>query len=196
MKKRKIELSVALITALFALFTLGYFVGRSASPSVVTTRLDGDVAASPVALPEPSTTPDAAPSAASTPESTPEPTATPSPEPAPTAATPTSTPPAPTPTPSATPVSAATPTPQASAAPASDPTPAGEPHYDEQRRLRINLATQAELELLPGIGETLAGRILAYRDAHGAFKKLTTLKNVSGIGDKRYDAIKDMITVD
>ena len=93
--------------------------------------------------------------------------------------------------PSATPVPAAAMPTQSPVAEA----PADESHYADGK-LRINLATQAELETLPGIGPAIAGRIIAYRDKNGSFKKLTTLKNIEGIGDKRYAAIKDLITVD
>jgi competence protein ComEA len=111
----------------------------------------------------------------------------PSAEPSESAETP---PPPPVPEPIALPTIAVE-TPEPTATP--EPTP--EPHYIDGK-LRINFATQAEFETLSGIGPTLAARIVAYRDAHGPFKKLTTLKSVEGIGDGRYDAIKDQITVD
>ena len=47
---------------------------------------------------------------------------------------------------------------------------------------------------LPGIGETYAQRIIDYRTAHGRFTDITQLKEVEGIGEKRFDAIKDYIT--
>ena len=98
--------------------------------------------------------------------------------------------------PSATPdPAAAMPTQSPAAESPAAEAPADESHYADGK-LRINLATQAELETLPGIGPAIAGRIIAYRDKNGSFKKLTTLKNIEGIGDKRYAAIKDLITVD
>jgi competence protein ComEA len=48
---------------------------------------------------------------------------------------------------------------------------------------------------LPGIGDTLAGRIIDYRVKNGPFKRIEDIKNVSGIGEKRYEAIEDMIKV-
>ncbi len=63
-------------------------------------------------------------------------------------------------------------------------------------RVNINTASVAELENgLPGIGPTLAQRIIDYRENTGYFKKIEDLKNVSGIGDKRYDALKELIDV-
>ena len=60
--------------------------------------------------------------------------------------------------------------------------------------ININTATKEQLILLPGIGETLAQRIIDYRTANGPFQKIEDLMNVTGIGEKRFDAIKDLIT--
>jgi competence protein ComEA len=49
----------------------------------------------------------------------------------------------------------------------------------------INTAGAVELEALPGIGPVLAGRIVAYREAHGPFGSLRELLRVSGIGEKK-----------
>jgi len=62
-------------------------------------------------------------------------------------------------------------------------------------RININLATQTELTDLPGIGSVLASRIVDYRRAHGDFQRIEDIRNVSGIGEKRYEAIQDKITV-
>ncbi len=59
----------------------------------------------------------------------------------------------------------------------------------------INLATQDEFMALPGIGEVLAGRILAYRDAHGSFTAPEELMYVEGIGEKKIEDILDLITI-
>ena len=61
--------------------------------------------------------------------------------------------------------------------------------------ININFAGKNELELLPGIGPELAQRIIDYRKNIGAFKKKEDLKNVTGIGEKKYEAIKDLITI-
>lgn len=62
-------------------------------------------------------------------------------------------------------------------------------------RININTATAVELEQLPTIGATIAERIVAYREAHGDFTGISELMNVEGIGETRYEAIKDYITV-
>ena len=62
-------------------------------------------------------------------------------------------------------------------------------------RIDINSASRSELMDLPGIGNVLSGRIVDYRTQNGAFSKIEDIRNVSGIGEKRYEAIKDMITV-
>ncbi len=62
-------------------------------------------------------------------------------------------------------------------------------------KVNINTATEAELDTLPGIGVTLAKRIVEYRSANGAFKAIEDIRNVNGIGQKRYDDIKDLITI-
>lgn len=61
-------------------------------------------------------------------------------------------------------------------------------------KININIAEVSELDTLPGIGEAYAKRIVEYRKANGPFKKTDDIKNVSGIGEKRYEAIKDLIT--
>jgi len=62
-------------------------------------------------------------------------------------------------------------------------------------KININIATQSELTDLPGIGSVLASRIVDYRRQHGDFLRIEDLRNVSGIGEKRYEAIQDKITV-
>lgn len=57
----------------------------------------------------------------------------------------------------------------------------------------INRATASELQALPGIGEATAEKIVADREANGPFASLEDLKRVSGIGDKKYEALKDGI---
>jgi len=48
---------------------------------------------------------------------------------------------------------------------------------------------------LPGIGEQLAERILQYRKAHGAFRTIEQLREVKGIGKKRMDRLRPLVTV-
>ncbi len=62
-------------------------------------------------------------------------------------------------------------------------------------KININTALQEELATLPGIGETLAERIVAYREENGSFKDTKELLNVSGIGEAKWEAIRDLICV-
>jgi len=61
--------------------------------------------------------------------------------------------------------------------------------------LDLNTATAEELDALPGIGPALAQRILAYRRAHGNFRNIEDLLEVSGIGDKKLAALRPLITI-
>ena len=60
----------------------------------------------------------------------------------------------------------------------------------------LNQATPRQLDGLPGIGPVLAGRIIEYRQRKGGFHRVNELRAVSGIGEKRYSALKDMVTAD
>ena len=60
--------------------------------------------------------------------------------------------------------------------------------------ININSATENQLMELPGIGETLAQRILSYRMQNGAFSTPEELLNVEGIGHAKLEAILDLIT--
>jgi len=66
----------------------------------------------------------------------------------------------------------------------------------EKSTIKINSATVEDFNRLPGIGQGLAGRIVEYRNQNGNFVMIEDLKNVKGIGDKKYDAIKDYLAVD
>lgn len=61
--------------------------------------------------------------------------------------------------------------------------------------VNINTATQTELETLSGIGPSLASKIIEYRETYGNFESIEDIKNVSGIGDSKYESIKDYIEV-
>ncbi len=62
-------------------------------------------------------------------------------------------------------------------------------------KININTAQLYELTCLDGIGETYAQRIIDYRNANGPFADISDIMNVEGIGTKRFEAIKDSITV-
>ena len=59
----------------------------------------------------------------------------------------------------------------------------------------INMADAASLQTLPGIGETKAADIVAYREANGPFATVDDLQNVKGIGEKTLEKLKEHITV-
>ena len=67
---------------------------------------------------------------------------------------------------------------------------------DDAGRLNINTADISALCALPGIGESLAGRIIAYREEHGPFGSPDEIMKVSGIGQGKFDAIKGLITAE
>ena len=71
----------------------------------------------------------------------------------------------------------------------------GNSNSKEGEKVNINEAMQTELEELPGIGPSLASRIIEYREQNGDFKKIEELQNVKGIGDAKYNDIKDKVTV-
>ena len=62
-------------------------------------------------------------------------------------------------------------------------------------KININTATKEELMTLDGIGEIFAERIIEYREKNGGFLSVDELKNVQGIGDKRFNSIEDKITI-
>jgi competence protein ComEA len=61
--------------------------------------------------------------------------------------------------------------------------------------VNLNTATPAELQTLPGIGEVLAQRIVDFRTAHGGFRAVGDLRQVEGIGDAKFQQLKDRVTV-
>ena len=65
----------------------------------------------------------------------------------------------------------------------------------DNNKININLATIKDLEDLPGIGEATANKIIRYRDENGNFKTIDEIKNVNGIGDKKYEDLKELISI-
>lgn len=61
--------------------------------------------------------------------------------------------------------------------------------------ININTASAEELTVLNGIGEKIAGRIVDYRNENGKFSSIDEIMNVSGIGEKKFEKIKEHITV-
>lgn len=66
---------------------------------------------------------------------------------------------------------------------------------NKEQKININKADVATLATLPGIGPSKAQSILTYREENGQFQTIDDLKNVSGIGDKTFEKLKDSITV-
>lgn len=62
-------------------------------------------------------------------------------------------------------------------------------------KININKATQTELETIPGVGPSTALKIINYREENGKFKNIEDIKNVSGIGDSKYEKIKNYISI-
>ena len=85
--------------------------------------------------------------------------------------------------------------PPAAAAP--DPSGGAPPggSTDAPDKVNINTASVSELEALPGVGEVIAQRIVDYRTQHGPFKTVRDLLKVEGIGEKKFESIKDHVTV-
>jgi competence protein ComEA len=73
---------------------------------------------------------------------------------------------------------------------ATDPGGAGQPGVP----LDLNTATAEQLDTLPGVGEVTANQIIAYRSAH-PFRSVEDLRQVPGIGDRRFELLKDLVTV-
>ena len=65
----------------------------------------------------------------------------------------------------------------------------------QNKVININFASLSELVQLPGIGDVIAQDIIDYRNKYGQFKSKEELKNVKGIGEKKFEKIKDLISV-
>ncbi|MFA5833971.1 MAG: helix-hairpin-helix domain-containing protein [Bacteroidota bacterium] len=63
------------------------------------------------------------------------------------------------------------------------------------QKINLNTATKTELMTLPGVGESTAERIMLYREEKGTFKRTDELKNIKGIGEKKFEKLKPHIEV-
>ncbi|WP_345483345.1 ComEA family DNA-binding protein [Planotetraspora phitsanulokensis] len=61
--------------------------------------------------------------------------------------------------------------------------------------ISLNSATAEQLNGLPGVGDVLAERIIEFREAHGGFQSVDQLREVSGVGEKRFSEIKDKVAL-
>ncbi len=78
------------------------------------------------------------------------------------------------------------------------PAPSGNSHAatpDPSRQVDLNRATASDLEALPGIGPKLAQRVIEHRASHGPFTKVEDLRQVKGIGHKKFDRLRPHVLV-
>ncbi|WP_405004523.1 ComEA family DNA-binding protein [Kitasatospora purpeofusca] len=84
------------------------------------------------------------------------------------------------------------PSPQPAAGAGPGPPPAG----PSKQPVSLNRATLEQLDTLPGVGPTLAQRIIAFRASHGgAFRSLDQLRQVSGVGERTYAELRPLLTL-
>jgi len=102
--------------------------------------------------------------------------------------------PAPASVPRASHEAPSSPEPVAQAQSASQPAAAA-PAPTRPSRLDLNRASVAELTILPGLGEVLAQRVVERRTARGGFRSVDELKEVKGIGTKRLEQLRPLVTV-
>lgn len=73
--------------------------------------------------------------------------------------------------------------------------PATVPGVTAQGKVNLNTADAAALDTLPGVGPAIAARIIAWREANGRFTAVEDLMGVTGIGDKTFEELKELVTV-
>ena len=62
-------------------------------------------------------------------------------------------------------------------------------------QINLNTATEKELQELPGIGPAMSARIIEYRETNGAFQTIEDIKKVRGIGNAKFEKLKDKVTI-
>lgn len=65
----------------------------------------------------------------------------------------------------------------------------------KQSKVNINKANKEKLMTLPGVGESTALKIIEYRTQNGDYKTIEDLKKVAGIGDSKFNNLKEYVTV-
>lgn len=65
---------------------------------------------------------------------------------------------------------------------------------DYDSKININTADISSLQELPGVGPSLAQKIIIYREKNGKFSSIDDLKNVTGIGDKKFESLREYIS--
>lgn len=65
----------------------------------------------------------------------------------------------------------------------------------DENKININKATLSELDSLPGFGEVTSQKIIDYREENTKFNSIEEIKNIKGIGDKKFNDVKDYICV-
>jgi competence protein ComEA len=63
-------------------------------------------------------------------------------------------------------------------------------------KININTALSSDLEMLPGVGRVTAERILDFREKYGRFKSIEEIKKIKGIGEKKFEKMKDFIVTE
>lgn len=81
------------------------------------------------------------------------------------------------------------------AGPAGGAAPGGNGAIGSGGKVSLNNATLAELDALPGVGPVLAQRIIDHREQRGGFRAVSDLRQVTGIGDARYEDLKALVTL-
>ncbi len=70
-----------------------------------------------------------------------------------------------------------------------------ESNNNENGKININKADLIELQEIPGVGEATAQKIISYREENGKFKNIEDIKNVKGIGDSKFEDMKENICI-